>query len=198
MQFSLPTTPTKTTVWDNYVPIVQTGRHYDVYITDEIAEPSEYSELIHTLKNAYESDTFVLHINSPGGVLDSALSLISALSNTKAKTKASISGTVASAATIITLACDELEVADYTNWMSHNYSGGLHGKGHEMKAYQTYIDKELNTAFHEIHKGFFTEKEITDMIDGKDHWMGKDEILRRWDAKLAAEKDIEEDQLKDN
>jgi ATP-dependent protease ClpP protease subunit len=191
MQFNLPN-PTKHSVFDNYVPIIQTGRSYDVYITDEIAEPSEYSELIHLLRNAYESDIFTLHINTPGGILDSALSLIAAINDSKAHITASISGTVASAGTIIALACDDLLVANYCNWMSHNYSGGLSGKGHEMKAYQTFVDKELNIAFHEIHKGFFTVKEIDEMIDGKDHWMGKAEILTRWSNKLAAEKQIEE------
>jgi|WetSurMetagenome_2_1015567.scaffolds.fasta_scaffold614117_1 ATP-dependent protease ClpP protease subunit len=192
MTFDIPKQRNSEDPFDKVVPIVQIGRHYDVYISDEIDMPSEYNELIHTLYNAYESDTFTLHINSPGGVLDSALSIINALKNTKAKTIASISGTVASAATIITLFCDEIVVGDYTAWMTHNYSGGLSGKGHELKAYQTFTDRELNKAFKEIHRGFFTDKEIEEIIEGKDFWIAKDEILARWDAKLAAEKTIEE------
>ena len=63
---------------------------------------------------------------------------------------------------------------------------------HELKAYQTFTDRELNKAFKEIHRGFFTDKEIEEIIEGKDFWIAKDEILARWDAKLAAEKTIEE------
>ena len=184
MQFSLPTTPTKTTVWDNYVPIVQTGRHYDVYITNEIAEPSEYSELIHTLNTAYKSDTFTLYINTPGGTLDSARAIIDSITRSQAKVHAHLTGTVASAGTLITMACDTLTVAPHTHFMIHNYSAnGISGKGSEIKDYVKFSDAELNSTFREIYKGFLTEEEMKDVIDGKDMWLNQSNVLARWENK---------------
>lgn len=52
-------------------------------------------------------------------------------------------------------------------------------KGHEIKAHQQFVDKNLNTSFRTFYKGFLTDKEIGQVIDGQDMWMGKDDILSR-------------------
>lgn len=181
--FELPTDPAASNrVWDNEIPIITNRYHTDAYITDGIEEPCVYNELCHKLRTAEEGDTVTLHLNTPGGMIDSAFMIIDAIKNSKATVTASLTGTVASAGTIIALACDKLVVADYTAWMSHNYSGGLSGKGHEMKARQEFIDKSLETSFRALHKGFFNDKELRSLIDGKDFWLAKDEVLDRWES----------------
>ena len=184
MEITLPGgVPSKHSVWDEYVPLVTTGRHTDVYLTDQIEDPSTYAQLTHTLNSAYEGDTVTLHINNGGGYVDSGFMIIDAIQNSKAIVKAKLSGTVASVATIITLACDSIEVANYIQFMIHNYSGGASGKGHEMKAQMDFTDSELNKAFTEIYGGFLTEHEMELVIAGKDMGMGKDELLGRWSAR---------------
>lgn len=172
-------------VWDKYVPIITTDRHVDAYITDGIDDPSNYNELCHILRTAHKGDTITLHINTPGGMIDSAFMIIDAIKSSKAKVTAKLSGTVASAGTIITMACDNIEIANHTGFMIHNYSGGLSGKGHEMKARQEFIDDSLNDAFVDFYKGFLTEVEMKSVIDGKDLWMGKDEVMERWNYKVG-------------
>ena len=184
MELTIPGgVPEKHSVWDEYVPLVTTGRHTDVYLTDQIEDPSTYAQLVHTLNNAYKGDTVTLHINNGGGYVDSGFMIIDAIKNSKAVVKAKLSGTVASVATIITLACDNIEVANYIQFMIHNYSGGASGKGHEMKAQMDFTDAELNKAFSEIYGGFLTEHEMELVIAGKDMWMGKDELLGRYKAR---------------
>ena len=53
-------------------------------------------------------------------------------------------------------------------------------KGHEMKAHQEFVDKNLNNAFTDYYGGFLTQQEIENVIDGKDLWLGKEEVDRRW------------------
>lgn len=53
-------------------------------------------------------------------------------------------------------------------------------KGHELKARQEFIDNSLESAFCDIYLGFLSNDEIREIIDGKDIWMGKDEILKRF------------------
>ena len=169
----------KCTVWDNVVPIVTRESDTEVFITDEIQEPSVYNELYYKLITAEPGHTFTLNINTPGGLIDSAFMIIDGIKNSKAQVVGRLSGTVASAGTIIALACDELEVADHTAFMIHNYSAGLHGKGHEMKARQSFMDTQLNTAFKEFYTGFLTEDEMKEVIDGKDMWLSKAEVIER-------------------
>lgn len=181
-----PTSPTS--IWDKVVPIVTTRFHTDAYILDQIEEPTLYSELCHKLRISEKGDTFTIHLNTPGGMIDSTMMIIDAIKSSKAKVTAKLSGTVASAGTILALACDNLEVADHTAFMIHNYSGGGHGKGHELKAMQEFRDASLKNAFETFYRGFLTDKEMTDVIDGKDLWMGKDEVLKRWSYKVGRTK----------
>ena len=175
--------PSSNDVWDNYVPIISDKNHTTAYLTNTIEEPSEYNELCFRLKSASPAEIFTLVINTPGGILDSALMLVDAIKTSKAKVIAQISGTVASAGTIITLACDDVEVAPHTAFMIHNYSGGLVGKGHELKAHQEFVDANLNNSFTDLYKGFLTPSEIKKVIDGKDYWMNRDEVLERLSAR---------------
>lgn len=175
--------PSSNDIWSNYVPIISDKNHTTAYLTNTIEEPSEYNELCFRLKSASPAEIFTLVINTPGGILDSALMLVDAIKTSKAKVIAQISGTVASAGTIITLACDEVEVAPHTAFMIHNYSGGLVGKGHELKAHQEFVDANLNNSFTDLYKGFLTPSEIKKVIDGKDYWMNRDEVLERLSAR---------------
>lgn len=54
-----------------------------------------------------------------------------------------------------------------------------------MKARQEFIDSSLKAAFQDFYAGFFDEDEIKSIINGKDIWMGKTEILQRWDNRKA-------------
>jgi len=186
----------KTSIWDDYVPILQNGRHTDIYLTGQIEEPSEYNRVCHILNHSYAGDTVTLHINNGGGYVDSGFMIIEAITNSKATVTAKLSGTVASVSTIITLSCAEIEIANYIQFMVHNYSGGASGKGHEVKAQVDFTDKELNSAFTEIYGGFLTPHEMELVIAGKDIWMGKEELKARWTARkecdAAAIEDIAE------
>ena len=173
--FSTP----KTSVWDNYVPMITSKHTTTVYLTDVIESPSLYNELCFKLDNASPAEEFYIYINTPGGILDAAIMLVSSIKNTLANTTARLSGTVASAGTIIALACRHVELADHTAFMIHNYSGGLYGKGHELKAHQEFVDANLNKSFSSFYEGFLTPTEIKRVIDGKDYWMNKDEVLSR-------------------
>ena len=179
--------PQKTSVWDNYVPILVSNRHTDIYLTDQIDMPSEYNQVCHVLNKAFDGDTITFHINNGGGYVASGFMIVNAIKNSKAKVKAKLYGTVASVSTILTLSCDVIEVADYTEFMIHNYSGGAQGKGHEMKAQMEFTDSQLNKAFSEIYAGFLTDHEMELVIAGKDLWMGKDEVLARWEARKTGD-----------
>ena len=75
-----------------------THNKYEFNLDEDIKEPSYYRNLIEVLNNATEQDLVVLNINSGGGQLDSAISIIDALRNTRANTLAWISGSAYSAA----------------------------------------------------------------------------------------------------
>ena len=176
---------TPTTEWEKYVPILTNKNTVHVYLTDGIDEPSFYNELCHSLYCADESDTYTLHINTPGGMLDTTFMLLDAMRNSKAHIIGHLTGTVASAGTIIALTCDELICSDDLSWMSHYYSSMIGGKGNEIKARQEFTERTTSATFRRIHEGFFTKKEIEEMIDGKDFWLDEHEVRERWARKQS-------------
>jgi len=181
--------PQKHSVWDEYTPIIQEGRHTDVYLADQIEAPSEYNKLCHILRKAFKGDTVTLHINNGGGFLDGAFAILDAINTTQAIVTAQIVGTVASASTIITLACHHVVLAEHLQFMIHNYSGGASGKGHEIKSQMEFTDSQLNKSFAIFYKGFLTENEMELVIAGKDYWMGTEEVRDRLAARKAKDSD---------
>ena len=175
--------PKKTgSVWEDHIPIARNGREIDAYIMAEIVNPIEYNELCHLLRNATSKEVIRLHINTPGGRLDSATMIIDAIAASDAYVIGVLSGSVASAGTMIALACDELECSSYLEFMIHYFSGGTGGKGNEIKAHSNFIDKHMPMIFKKMYVGFLTNKEIEDMIEGKDIWLNGDEVLERFEA----------------
>jgi len=160
-------------VWDLDVKII--------YITEDIDNPNTYNEVIHTLRNSDPTQTITLFINTDGGVLDSAISLVGAIRDSYATTVAHLSGTVASAGTIIALACDELIIDDHTKFMVHTYSTGMSGKGNEVKAQQEFMAVAIKDLLSDVYEGFLTADELDALIEGKDFWFNKEEVLFRWE-----------------
>lgn len=174
--------------WDNSVPVIidAENKTFTAFITGSIDEPSHYNELCYLLHSSNKDDKFILHINTPGGIIDSAFMVADAIKHSKGHVKGRLSGTVASAGTIIAMQCHELEVADHLSFMIHNYSGGMAGKGHEMKARQRFTDIHLNNAFKTFYKGFLSSEEMDSVIDGTDLWMGSEEVVERWQQRLQS------------
>jgi ATP-dependent protease ClpP protease subunit len=182
--FVLPKTPSR--IWDLDVPVVIDNDTITAYITGPVAEPSNYNELCYLLAHASSSTTVTLHINTPGGIIDSAFMIVSAIKQSEAKVIGVLSGTVASAGTLIAMACHEIVATDHLSFMIHNYSGGMAGKGHEMKARQKFTDKHLNEAFKAFYSGFLTIDEMERVIEGTDFWMGSEEVRQRWSERQGA------------
>ena len=53
-----------------------------------------------------------------------------------------------------------------------------------MKARQDFTDRTTNDAFKEFYSGFLTDKEVKEVINGKDIWLTADEVRMRWQRKL--------------
>lgn len=174
-------------VWDDPVPIIKEDKLIQAYVSDEINAPYTYDKLCHVLETSKADEKVVLHLNTAGGYIDSAFKIIASIKRSKAPVAARLTGTVASAGTIIALSCDELEVEDFTSFMIHNYSGGAGGKGHEIIDYVNFSDKNITATFKKLYAGFLTPRELTAVIKGKDMWMGTEEVQKRW-AKMKEEK----------
>jgi len=185
MEFILePEMQKSDSVWDNYVPIVCRGNSYTVYLTDSIQVPAEYNQLIHLLDSLESYHNVDMIINNGGGAVDSAFMIRDAMMRCPAKITSHLSGTVASAATIISLASDELKVSPFLSFMVHNYSHSSgHDSGNKVRNYVNFTDRELKRAFRDIYTNFLTESEISDVTTrDKEIWLNEIDVMQRWDC----------------
>jgi len=171
--------------WDKLVPIVSRGTIVTAYLMSEVYETEEYNELCYTLEHT-QADEVRLIINNGGGLMHSMLTIRESINKSNATVTAVLSGIVASAATMITLACDKIEVAPHTSWLTHYYSGGNIGKGNEIDAKHKFDKVEIPKMFKAIHKDFLTVNEIKRVIDGKDIWLNSNEVIERFNKMKAA------------
>lgn len=169
--------------WSSFVPIIEREGGFDVFIHDGISTPDEYSKLAYLLQEATEGQTVRFFLNTPGGSAESGYMLYENIKNCKAKTVAIPQGCVASAGTFLTLACDEIEVTPFLEFMIHEISAyGIGGKLSDIHTYQTFAKEHTKATFALIYGGFLSEAEIRKVLNGKEIWLSGEEVLTRFTA----------------
>lgn len=153
---------------------------YEFYIDQDILEPSYYRNLITVLNNATENDLVILNINSQGGSLDSAISIMQALRDTRAETIAHTVGSCYSAATLLALSCNNVDVGEFSNWMIHDGSYAVASKSSDIVTRASFENKFIRNIFKSVYIPFISEQEMNDVMRGVDLWMTSEEVRERF------------------
>lgn len=149
------------------------------YFSDEFKEPELYTDVVHRLNTAGEHDVIYMHLNTPGGRLDTGVQLINAIANTQAKVVTLLESEAHSLGTLIFLSGDEMVINEHCMMMFHNYSGGVGGKGHEQIAHLAAETKRMSSLMHDICVPFLSIEEVQRIINGEDIWLASPEIRTR-------------------
>ena len=160
---------------DDYRLVAKNGKNWYLNLIEEIKEPITLLPLIKALSVASVTDTVYLRINSGGGQVDTAISILSAIHGCAARVIA-ICDSAASAATLITLACDEVWLYPYTEFMIHSITSGTYGTTKDNKKLLLHQEDYHRDIMIVAYKGFVDEKEVVELIDNADTiWLyGKD------------------------
>lgn len=153
---------------------------HHLWLIDEVGEPKQYLKWFDTLQNATEEDIIVLHVNSYGGYIDTAVQIITAIKTSQAKVICQIEAACCSAATIIALSCDGLICFPHSYMMIHTSSGCVFGKQSDIKVQESFYNGWLNHLFDEVYMDFLTEKEIESVLGGHDIWLDAEEVMSRF------------------
>lgn len=170
-----------------------TAQHVHFYLSEDVGAPDEYTDMIHKINSAGEQDTVFIHLNTPGGRLDTGVQIINAMQNSDARVVTILEAEAFSLGTLIFLAGDELVVNDHCVIMFHNFKGGVVGKGHEQLAQLEATVKWFTELAREIYIPFLSEDEFERIVKGEDLYMHSAEIRERIDNMIK----IYEQQVKD-
>lgn len=144
------------------------------------------------LRKADGADVTV-NINSPGGDFFEGLAIHSLLSGYKGNVKVKVLGMAASAASVVALAGDEVEIAESGFFMIHNAWTIAIGNRHDMEDTAGMLGK-----FDSSMKGLYatktgmSEKEIEKLMDAETWINGRDSVEKGFANKILGEDEIEE------
>lgn len=167
------------------------------FIDKGIESPDEYRDVVQCLLSAQEGEIVELVISSYGGVLESALNIVSAIRESSAVVRAIITGSCHSAASVIALACDEVVVFDFANMLCHSATFGSFGKTTEIVSHVKFLEKYLEDVAMDVYKDFLSEKEIKEMLNGKDFWFDANQIRERLELRAQLQEKENERMVKE-
>lgn len=162
----------------------QTKNVFHLWLIDEIGEPRSFMKWFDILQTAGEDDIVVIHVNSPGGSLWTALQIVTQIKMCQAQVLCQIEAACCSAATMIALACDGLYCYPFAHMMIHTSSGVQIGKQSDLKKSEEFFNPWLEDFFNEIYKHFLTKKEIQSVLNGTDMWLRSEEVMERFKRRV--------------
>ena len=166
---------------------------YHIYLSHELGHPTCYADMIFSISAAAENDIIVMHLNTPGGQLNTGIQIINAIRSTQAHVICSLEAEAHSMASLIFLAGDEFVVHDNSMMLLHNFSGGIQGKGHEMAASVEGTKKWFQDTASKLYYPFLTHAEIKRVFKGEDLYLHSEDIAKRLKRVMAKlEKEQEE------
>jgi ATP-dependent protease ClpP protease subunit len=145
----------------------------------EVEGPEFYSEWIDIMDSCTEHDVVHMYINTPGGDLDGAISLIHAMRRCEATVITYADGNIASAGTIILFAGDSIVVQPYAHFMAHDASSGGYGKISENKKSNDAVSSLVEQLYRDLYEPYITPKEIDSILAGIDLYLTADELKER-------------------
>ena len=167
------------------------GNH--IYLYSEIDRKSAYdvNNYIRTLSNEIlaihntmtmteESTPIYLHINSYGGSIFDALSIIDTIQNCKVPVYSIIEGCAASAATLISVCCTKRFMTKYSYMLIHELRSGIWGKYSEIEEEYENLTSIMETLI-EIYKNntsIKSEKQLKNLLK-KDSWWNSGICLKK-------------------
>jgi len=163
------------------------------YIDEEIESPSNYRELMSILDTMSPMDELSLMINCYGGYLHTTTMLSNAIRATQGHVIGTLNSVAMSGGSILFLSCHSWKVLPHSTLMAHSSSGGDYGKLGDRHLSLSSSKEQLTSLYHDVYRGFFTEAEIDNILDGKDYYVQYEEILTRLDAMVDVfEAELEE------
>lgn len=152
---------------------------YAYFLDGDIVEPSEYRELMQVLTSMQQGDYLDLMINCFGGYLHTTIMLSGAIRSCKGHVNGILNGVAMSGGSIILLSCHSVEVMPHSTFMAHTSNGYNQGKLSDTIRSVTSSSKQLEALYRDVYYGFYTDEEISDILDGKDSYIEFEEIVSR-------------------
>ena len=152
---------------------------FNIYLFGVIEDANQFISAIEVLQAAGENDVVLIHLSTDGGSLDATDTFITAMQECEARVIVKASGGVHSAGTVILLNADEFVLSENFNALIHNGSTWSGGKFSDWKSQTKHTERYMEKVMRTTYENFLTDKEIDELLDGKDLWLDADAFMER-------------------
>lgn len=149
----------------------------DVYIDTNIRGVEEYTDLIAALDHC-EGEVH-LYINSPGGDVFTMYALSDAIKNSNCTIDVTVRGIAASAAAVIAVSGDSLEMTEGALLMFHTIQMGGGGSLNLLDQRVTAFSSNFKTFLSRNAGHVLNNQEIQSIIQGQEIWLNKSQVDSR-------------------
>lgn len=169
---------------------------YRIEISGEIEHVDQFSTAIQVLEQAKEDDDVVVYLQTNGGSVDAGEAFIHALRKCAAPIHMVATGGVHSMGTHLLMEADSFELSNGFHALVHCGSNGAYGTAYEYQAKSAFDADFRVRQFREAYEGMFSEREINDILAGKDYWLDGPQWCERAMKRSEYFKDKFEKQMK--
>lgn len=164
----------------------ETFHSYDIFLDENIREPSYYRQAFHTLRTAREGDRINILLNNGGGRLDTAICFRNLIQETQAEVLAVLEGDTHSAASIIALSCHGVHVKPYASMMIHHASFGTFNTVQNVMDHVNFTSSQTERLVRDVYKYFLSDQELDEVVRNREIWLSDEEIGERLDRMYEA------------
>ncbi|MCM1260608.1 MAG: ATP-dependent Clp protease proteolytic subunit [Staphylococcus sp.] len=143
------------------------------------SDVAKYKPYFDIFERAKENDEIVIYFNSPGGSIKTLNMFLNAIHCCKCRNITAKVNFAASAAAIMTMACNNIVFNENSTLMFHTYSYCLWGKSQEIESDQKHADKMCKKIFEKYCSKIMSKEEIEQLYNGKDFYFDEQEALAR-------------------
>lgn len=166
----------------NIVKKIPAHTDYRIFIDRFLEKQRGLHEMFNELLDAKEFDNLELRINSGGGLVNEGMQFYTIIKNKfNGRTTTVLDASGYSMGALLFCMGDKRVITSNSDLMFHDYSGGMSGKGGELKSRMEHKDSHIRNFFKSIilKNNFLTKKEYKDMLIGKDYWFNAKQLCKR-------------------
>lgn len=138
----------------------------------------DLDDVVRAIENANDDVTLV--INSPGGSALSALNVVNAINKCKHKVNVKIEVMACSAAAMIALACDHIQMEAHGILMIHNSWTIAVGNSHELESEAAAL-RAVDNAMHAAIEKHCSDTSVIEQMEVGDVWLTGEEAKKYFD-----------------
>lgn len=163
-----------------------TARSIPLFVHENIESPTDVVAHVDTLRQLEEGDWVDMYVSGQGGCVSSVDLLLHEMQKAMERgvsIHCICTGLVASAFSFIPLYSTSFELSEGFHALLHCGSAGVGGTLAEFKASSSFTTRYMETRLRDVYQGFLTDKEIQDMLEGKDMWLDSEEWIERFNKR---------------